>query len=92
MLCIRTVKICNIALMTKNNEYILKLGNRIRELRINQNLTQMDLAARIGKDYQSLQRIESGVTNPTVQYLTEIAEGLNVSIQDLFEFENPKIH
>jgi len=69
--------------MEKNSEYLKKLGSRIRELRIEKNMTQGDLAAKIGKDYQSVQRVERGAVNPSIQYLREIAEGLSISLEEL---------
>jgi len=69
--------------MERNSEYLKKLGERIRELRNEKNMTQTDLAAKIGKDYQSIQRVERGAINPTIQYLREIAKGLDISTDEL---------
>jgi len=72
--------------MKKNKEYFIKLGKRIRQLRLAKKLTQADLAAKIGKDYQSIQRVERGDINPSIFYLQEIANGLEVDISELFEW------
>jgi transcriptional regulator with XRE-family HTH domain len=60
-----------------------KLGKKIRALRINKNLTQLDLAILVNKDRQSIQRLESGKVNPTLFYVCEICKGLNISLKDL---------
>jgi putative transcriptional regulator len=60
-----------------------QLGNRIKELRRFKNMTQAELASAIGKDQQSIQRLESGKINPSFFYLQEIATGLGVSIQEI---------
>ena len=53
------------------------LGERVRQLRINQGLTQTDLAGdRFSKEYVS--QIERGKTRPTAETVTWLAERLSV--------------
>jgi len=66
---------------------LLKLGNKIRELRIAKELSQAKLAARIFKDQQSIHKVETGEFNPTYIYLLEICEGLEVTISELLNFK-----
>jgi len=67
-------------------EVILKeLGKRIREIRIEKGITQVQLAHSIGKDQQSIQRLEAGNINPSYYYLCEIAEGLKISIEEIIK-------
>ena len=63
-----------------------KLGQKIRELRESQNLTQEKLGDRIGVSQDYLSRIEQGKKNPTVNLLYKIAGGLGVQVCDLIEF------
>lgn len=67
----------------EENEFLQKLGLQIKKLRLEQGLTQSELAARIDKDQQSIQRLEKGRVNPTIFYLVEVAEGLEISLSDL---------
>ncbi len=60
-------------------------GARIREIRNEKGISQKDLAHSIGKDQQSVQRLEAGNINPTYYYLYEIADGLDVSIEVLIK-------
>jgi putative transcriptional regulator len=70
-------------------EILLKnLGARIREVRKQKGISQKDLAHSIGKDQQSIQRLEAGNINPTYFYLCEIAEGLKTDIELLVKTEN----
>jgi len=69
--------------MKPDYDFLIKLGNKIRELRIEKGMTQADLAAKVGKDYQSIQRVERGVVNSSIQYLREIAEGLEITTDEL---------
>jgi putative transcriptional regulator len=62
-----------------------KLGERIRDIRKDKGITQVQLAHSIGKDQQSIQRLEAGNINPSYYYLYEIAEGLKVSLEDLIK-------
>jgi putative transcriptional regulator len=65
-------------------EVLLKnLGERIREIREKKGVTQKELAHSIDKDQQSIQRLETGGINPSIFYLYEIANGLEVDVESL---------
>jgi putative transcriptional regulator len=69
-----------------NKEVLLKdLGAKIRMIRKEKGITQVQLAHSIGKDQQSIQRLEAGNINPSYIYLQEIAEGLNVPLLDMLK-------
>jgi putative transcriptional regulator len=67
---------------------LIQLGLRIRELRKMKNMTQAELAHAIGKDQQSIQRLEAGKINPSFFYLHEIAVGLGVSIHEITQISS----
>lgn len=71
----------------QKEEYLKKLGDNLRKLREERNLTQSALASLLDKDRQSYQRVESGGINPTIWYLNEIAKALNVPVKDILDFE-----
>ncbi len=72
--------------LSKTEEKKLKaLGARVKKLRLLKNLTQKDLAYSIGKDYQSIYRLESGGINPSYIYLQEICKGLDTDISELLK-------
>ena len=62
-----------------------RLGARIKKLRIQKNLTLKELAYTIGKDPQSISRVEHGGVNPSYLFLLEVCEGLKIDITELFE-------
>jgi transcriptional regulator with XRE-family HTH domain len=62
---------------------LIRLGQNIQLVRKRQGMTQAQLAHTIGKDQQSIQRLEAGNINPSFFYLMEIARGLGVSIEEL---------
>ena len=71
----------------KKDKLLKQLGERIKEIRLTKGLSQSELANNIGKDQPSINRLEKGNINPSYYYLVEIAEGLDIDIKDLFDFE-----
>ncbi len=66
-----------------NNETI---GDKIKQLRNKQGLTQDELARKSDLPYTTLTKIETNViTRPTIQTVMKIAKGLNVSLDDLMK-------
>lgn len=61
------------------------LAKRIKELRMAKNLTQRQLAYKMGKDQVSIYRLEKGLVNPSYGYLIEIAKGLDMSLTDFLQ-------
>lgn len=68
----------------------LRFGEHIKRIRLKNNLTQVDVSSAMNKDQQSLQRVESGKVSPSLYYLFQLAEGLNVNIKDLVSFQLTK--
>lgn len=66
-------------------EKLIRLGLKVRELREEKGLSQTELAYKIGKDQPSINRLEKGKVNPSIMYLLQICEGLEVSLIELVE-------
>jgi putative transcriptional regulator len=72
--------------LTREHKKALEaLANRVRELRKEKELSQMALGRSIGKDRQSIHRLEAGVVNPGYIFLLEICEGLETEPSTLFK-------
>lgn len=56
------------------------LGHLIKEKRLEQNLSQEQLAKRVGIDQSDLSKIEKGLLNPTIKMVNRIAKGLNSNL------------
>ena len=69
----------------KKEELLRRLGQRIRKIRTDKGITQQGLAHGLGKDQQSVQRLEAGNVNPSYFYLCEIASGLGTTVADLID-------
>lgn len=61
-------------------------GNRIRELRTETGLSQEKFALKIGMDRTYYASVESGRRNISLINIEKIAEGLGVSLSELFMF------
>jgi transcriptional regulator with XRE-family HTH domain len=62
-----------------------KLGERIRAIRAEKNMTQNELAIECDFEKASMSRIESGQANPTIRTLYKISKALNINITELFK-------
>lgn len=69
------------------SDYQVTFGSNIRKLRKQCGLTQAQLAERSGLSERYVSEVERGVANPRLMSLRDLAKGLDVSIADLFVFE-----
>lgn len=65
-----------------NNE---KIGKLIKDNRIKNNLTQAELADKLGVTYQAVSKWENGKNIPDISLLKEISKLFNIDINDLIE-------
>jgi len=65
-------------------------GKRIKELRKQNNLTQDELAEKLGVFQKQIGNIETGTTFTTMSNITKLAGIFQVEIKDLFEFGHQK--
>ena len=66
-------------------EVLKYLGLTIKSRRLELGITQNELALRVNKDQQAINRLESGGINPSFIQLLEICKGLEVSIGELID-------
>ena len=71
----------------REQEFLIALGNRIKEIRKSQNLTQMELAIKIENHDEQIGRIEWAEVNVSASMLYLISKGLEISLPELFDFE-----
>jgi transcriptional regulator with XRE-family HTH domain len=65
----------------------LKLGSKIRELRLKKNYTLQDVAAKTGLSKPFLSQIENDHVGPPVATLLKLARAFNVSLAHFFQDE-----
>jgi putative transcriptional regulator len=68
-------------------QFLNKLGENIVKLHSEKNWSQADLARACFKDPQSVERLENGKINPSIFYLKEIADALEIPVSQLLSFE-----
>jgi putative transcriptional regulator len=69
---------------------MMKLCNRLRDIRLEKQLTQESLADAVGVTRQSIIAIEKEKFVPSVKLALELAQALGVSLEELFWLENPQ--
>jgi len=71
------------------NETELKkaLGARIRQLRVERNILQQDLASMCNFEKSNMARLEAGRSNPKFLTLYKISIALNVPLSQLVDLE-----
>lgn len=68
-----------------DKELLIKLGQRIKQLRLETGLSQEKFALKIEMDRTYLASIESGKRNVSILNIQKIANGLNVTLSQLFD-------
>ncbi|RNI22620.1 helix-turn-helix domain-containing protein [Rufibacter latericius] len=76
-------------LAVKNPKVLQAFGKRLRQLRLEKNLTQTELADAIDVARSSIQRIEGAEFAVTLDVLVSLANALKISLPELLNFEAP---
>ncbi len=61
------------------------LGQKIKELRLENNLSQLQLAKLIGVSQKAIDYWERSVNEPKASYLIKLVKTFNISFDDFFE-------
>ena len=63
---------------------------KLKEIRMEKGISQKQLADLIGTKQQGISKYENGIDTPSLERLIEFAQILNVTLDELVDFE--KIH
>ena len=63
------------------------MKTRIKEFRARHNLTQEDLAKKVGVRRETIVFLEKGKYNPSLKLAYDVAKALKSSIEELFIFD-----
>ena len=69
----------------KQKSFLVKIGERIRTLRLEKDISQERLASLSGIDRSYLGKVERAESNISILSLKKISEVLGVSVSKLFE-------
>ncbi len=73
-----------------NKNFYKKLGLNIKKLRNQRNLTQQQLADKIGIGLNFMGKIEVAFSRPSMDTIIKIADALNITVTDLVNFKGLK--
>lgn len=65
-----------------------KIGQRVKQLRNEKGISQIELASACNFEKSNLSRLEAGNTSPNIYTLYKIAQNLGVELSELFKFKN----
>lgn len=71
------------------SELVKRVGERIRRLRKEMNLSQEQLAVRSGLHTNYVGQVERGEKNLTLETLDKVVGGLGISLEELFRYIGP---
>lgn len=67
------------------------IGEKIKELRKEQDMTQAQLAEKLGVTYQAVSKWENGTASPDISIIPDITRAFSVSADVLFDLVNPDV-
>ena len=70
----------------------MPLKNRLKEYRARINVNQTEMGKLVGVSRQTISQIERGDYSPSVTLAIKIAKVLNVSVEDIFSYEEDDIN
>lgn len=68
-------------------EFQKQFGLYLKKMRRMRNMSQEDLAATTGLTKQYISTVERGLSRPGIDTLYKLANGLGITVSDLFRFE-----
>lgn len=63
----------------------MNIGERIKELRVEKNLTQMQLAKQIGVSQKAIDYWERGINEPKAGYVISLVKFFSITFDEFFE-------
>lgn len=64
------------------------LRTKLKEYRVRYDIKQSDLADRVGVRRETIGHLEKGEYNPSLKLAMDIAKIFNVSVEELFSYED----
>ena len=67
----------------EKEKFLKELGKRVRKIRLSKGLTQTQVGNKMDSDLRTIRRIEKAEINASIFLVNEIANALEVSIEEL---------
>ncbi len=71
-------------LINQDREFLVRFGDKLRQIRKSKNMTQEELAEKIGVSQVQVARIENGRQNTSVIYVKSVIEALDIQANEIF--------
>ena len=66
----------------------MAISNNLKDIRVERNLIQEDLAEATGSCSRAISRIERGERNPSLEMAIRLAHYLNMSVEEIFKLDD----
>lgn len=66
----------------------MAISNNLKDIRVERNLIQEDLAEATGSCSRTISRIERGERNPSFEMAIRLAHYLNMSVEEIFKLDD----
>lgn len=70
----------------RNDKLIAQFGQRIRQLRLEKQFSQADLAHATNFSFTYISKIENGNVNTSISHLSALANALDIPLDQLLKF------
>lgn len=70
----------------RDQKFLNKIGQRVKELRKVHDITQQELAFRTDFEVRQIKRIENAEVNCSVSHISAIAKAFKISVSEFFDF------
>ena len=67
-------------------EEVLKFGEKIKSLRVQHKMTQMDVGAALGIDKENVRKYEKGLQEPKLSTVIKFAKVFKITFDELLDF------
>lgn len=67
---------------------VIKFGKRVKKLRLERKMSQMDVGAALNIDRENVRKYEKGLQEPKLSTVIKFAEVFEVSFNQLLDFKN----
>lgn len=71
----------------KDHKLLKQIGMRIKELRKQKKMTQLELSYQADCELQQIKRMEGGKHNSTISSISKVIQALDSTIQEFFNFD-----
>lgn len=71
----------------RDEDFIQKFGQRLKEIRKSKKVSQEELAFKAGFELSQIGRIERGTINTSISHVSAIAKALDIPASELFKFD-----